>query len=66
MQDNKFNGERFISMMGMKFKGDADKMQKVREIADICANEGDPDRCEAGAKVCKCLGENTRARGFNA
>ncbi len=66
MLDNKFNSERYVAMMNMKFKGDADKLGKVREVADICANEGDKDRCEAGAKICKCLGENSRARGLDA
>lgn len=66
MKDNKFSREGFIAMMSMKFQGNAEKMKIVNEVADVCANEGDSDRCEAGAKICKCLGETSAAKGLFA
>ncbi|XP_037051016.1 uncharacterized protein LOC119084968 [Bradysia coprophila] len=64
MKDNKFSREGFMAMMNMKFEGDAEKMKIANEVADTCANEEDSDRCEAGAKICKCLGETSRAKGL--
>lgn len=64
MKDNKFNRDGYITMMNMKIKDDPAKMQSALEVADECADQGDADRCEAGAKICKCLGEKIRARGL--
>lgn len=64
MKDNKFNGEGFIGMMTMKYDGDAAKVQAAREVANDCGGISDADRCEAGAKICKCLAEKTMAKGL--
>lgn len=64
MKDNKFNGEAFIGMMTMKYGGDDAKMKSAQEVVSACSSVQDADRCEAGAKICKCLAENTMSRGL--
>lgn len=62
MKDNKFVGEAFVSMMD---DGNADRVAMAREVVKDCEGTTDSDRCEAGAKICKCLSERSTARGLN-
>nr|AWC08456.1 odorant-binding protein 45 [Bradysia odoriphaga] len=64
MKNNKFSREGFLAKVDITFEGDAEKIKIANEVADTCANEEDSDRCEAGAKICKCLIETSRAKGL--
>ncbi|KAJ6643808.1 General odorant-binding protein 28a [Pseudolycoriella hygida] len=65
MKDNKFNSEGFLAMINMKYKGDAAKMKIAQDVTKDCENIADSDRCEAGAKICKCLYGSTTSRGLD-
>lgn len=64
MKDNKFSAEGFIAMVKMSTDGDEAKLKIADEVVKDCADKMDTDRCEAGAKICRCLGESTKARGL--
>lgn len=64
MKDNKFNGEGFIAMVSMGTDADPAKLKIAEDVVKDCADKQDSDRCEAGAKICSCLGESSRARGL--
>lgn len=51
-------------MMKMKLDGNADLLKSAQLVADDCKDIMDADRCEAGAKVCKCLYQSSVARGL--
>lgn len=65
MKDNKFSSEGFIEMVNKQYSGDTGKLQIAQEVVKDCEAMADSDRCEAGAKICKCLSESTTARGLN-
>lgn len=64
MKDNKFSAEGFFAMVRANTDGDEAKMKIAEEVAKDCADKTDADRCEAGAKICTCLGQSTKARGL--
>lgn len=64
MKDNKFNADGFMAMVKMNTDGDATKMKIAEDVIKDCGDKGDADRCEAGAKICTCLAQSTKARGL--
>lgn len=42
---------------------DASKMELAKEVANTCAKQTDPDRCEAAYKISKCVSEEAQAKG---
>lgn len=65
MTDNKLNADVAISMASMKFDGDPNKIQIVQDSVNECANETDPDRCEAAGKICNCIHNAAKSRGLD-
>lgn len=45
---------------------DETKKAHAEPMAEACTKEDDPDRCEKGVKVAKCLEKEGRDRGFKS
>lgn len=45
---------------------DEAKKAQAEPMAEACTKEDDPDRCEKGVKVAKCLEKEGRERGFKS
>ena len=45
---------------------DEAKKAQAEPMAEACTKEADPDRCEFGVKVAKCLEKEGRDRGFKS
>lgn len=65
MKDNKISLEGNIALVKMAFGDNAEKIQKVTEIANECGAETDADRCEAAWKLIQCCEKASKARGMS-
>lgn len=54
-EDNKLSKTGFVNVVGLVNNGDADKKKTAGDIADICIDVTDEERCESAFKIWKCI-----------
>lgn len=59
------NVEAVVGMANMVFEDDTDKVQIISDIANECAGHTDTDRCDASAKISKCVHNMAMAKGLD-
>lgn len=48
----------------MAFDGDEERLAQAREVAELCVNVSDNDRCEAAFKMLTCGMEMAKSKGY--
>lgn len=67
MKNGKFNKPGFVTAATPALKGDADKIQKLKAMADACEKElasATVDHCEMSKKVIECTTQKGKSFGF--
>lgn len=63
MTNNKVNADVVMKLLAARSK-DKEELAKMSEILNECSRETDTDRCEATAKVLKCMYDGSQKRGM--
>lgn len=60
--DNKLSKDGFVDKVTMKFANDQPSIDKAREVADVCEDTFDEDRCESAYEIWKCVSKEAEER----
>ncbi|XP_070499986.1 general odorant-binding protein 19d-like [Chironomus tepperi] len=61
-KDGVYQTENVKALIEMGVGEDEAKKSQAGPMAEACANQDDPDRCEKGLKISKCLAEEGKNR----
>lgn len=67
MKDGKFYKQGFISASTPSMKGNAENIQKMKDMADACEKEvadAGADHCETSRNIVKCTSDKGKAFGY--
>jgi hypothetical protein len=66
IKDGQYQKENVQALIEMVAGEDEAKKAQAEPMANACKDLDDPDRCEKGVKVAKCLEKEGRERGFKS